>query len=258
MESKRLHKKLQRGRTSARRASEVAAAFNASSYYNSVGYDFEKIDRSPNKFPPLATGGEKELRKMCDIQYSFLDERGKRSREDGVILCRKVPVMPGTEGAPFEVYDLLLDPPGGQLCRCCSKVKQRPVRHGSVKCPYAEAYQPKKSLGLENDFEQDAGMKANLILCPGPDPARIQGEQNNKAYMANLKKSQGTHPCKFVNPSTRNLCQSGHYYNSESKANKHMAEIHSIDLWDNRMSPACRQIRFSLQAQQVQERLQNC
>ena len=182
MESKKLHQKLQRGRTSARRGSEVAAALNASSYYNSVGYDFEKIDRGPNKFPPLATGGEKELRKMCEIQYSFLDEHGKRSREDGVILCRKVPVMPGTEGAPFEVYDLLLDPPGGQLCRCCSKVKQRPVRHGSVKCPYAEAYQqPKKTLGLENEFEPDAGMKASLISCPGPDPARIQGEQNNKA-----------------------------------------------------------------------------
>ena len=234
MESKRLHQRLAKQHFSVRSSGQVAAALNESHHFNSVGFDFPEINRASSIFPPLDIGGEKQLRKMCEIQYFWFDESGRRCREDGVFLCRKVPSMPGTTGAKFEVYDLRIVQPGGKLCLCCSKDSQRPVRHGKdLECPSARAFQHNSRAGSEN-VETNENLKRLCMGSTGPDPARIQGQQSNKAYVANIKKPQGSHPCLFVD-SNGVRCLSGHYYNNENAANKHMRDVHKINAWDDRI-----------------------
>ena len=201
-------------------------AVNNSSHFNAVAFTLDEINRGSTRFPEGLSKQKDEnsdryvdtLRKMCELKFDYLDEHGVESREDGVVLCRHLPALPGKKGAPYEVLDLRPNPPGGQVCLACSKMKQRPVRHGDEICP--EAYE---------DLTQVSELKAKLILIPGPDRNRIGEDgvwQRGKQYIKNLKKPRGSHPCSVVGPDGQ-MC-SYHYYNRAADANNHMMKKHSI------------------------------
>ena len=225
VEPKKLAKQQAKDRTSVRSAAEVASVLNASRHYNSWAYDFPVINRNEGRFPKLVEDASLNLRKMCQVQYYFVDEHGRKSREDGVILCRLTPAAPGQSGELFEVYDLLAQPSGGPLCRVCSKFMQRPVRHGETQCPHlhtqTDEYSESVKLDLGSSF---------------PDPGRIQGPQHNKQWRASANKPQGAFPC-LVEDSRGTMCMSGHHYNTASNANKHMAKAHLLRVDDPKMYP---------------------
>ena len=216
VESKRITQHASKGRVSIRTAQEVSAELNRSEHYNSVAFTFSTINRSADRFPRLVSGEQLNLRKMCEVKYTYLDEHGKQSRTDGVLLCRQIPAIPGDErGNPYEVYDLRADQTEGSFCRSCSKEKQHPVWHiEDSPCPHTSLYTGKR-------------LKTSLTHVSGPDPNRIQGLQTDKEYKANHTKQMGSHPCKVVDDQGLR-CMHGHYYNTAQSANTHMLDKHKI------------------------------
>ena len=219
VEGKRLGKAAAKDRDPIRTGGEYARAINTSRHFNSVGFTYDQIDRRPDRFPPLLVTGKDEevlnLRQMCEIKYTFIGEDGTESREDGVILCRTVPAAPGDKGLPYEVYDLRSSPPGGALCRCCSKMQQRPVRHGGSMCTQAAA--------VLTDVHN---LKAELVLVPGPNPSRISAFQQDKEYGKNLTRPSGPFPCRLTD-SAGHKC-SFHFFTMQSHANAHMKKKHGM------------------------------
>jgi hypothetical protein len=225
VEPKKLAKEHGKGRESVRSSAEVASVLNASRYHNSHATDFPRINRNEDRFPTLAKDDSLNLRKMCQVQYSFLDQHGQQASEAGVILCRLTPAAPGESGELFEVYDLLADPIGGPLCRACSKFMQRPVRHGETQCPHlhtkTDVYSESVKIDLRKSF---------------PDPDRIQGPQHNKAWKKAGNQPQGKFPCR-VEDSRGARCMSGHHYNTAHNANRHMAKVHSLEAGSLQLYP---------------------
>jgi hypothetical protein len=217
VEPKKLAKSFAKDRISVRSAAEVASVLNSSRYFNSWAFDFPTINRNEDRFPLLVEDASLNLRKMCQVQYSFVDERGQQASEAGVILCRLTPAAPGATGELFEVYDLLAQPAGGPLCRACSKFVQRPVRHGETQCPH---------LHTKSDEYSDSVKKT--LNKSVPDPKRIQGPQHNKSWRTNGNKPQGSFPCRVDNVNGT-MCMSGHHYNTALHANKHMIKEHNLE-----------------------------
>ena len=215
VEGKRLGKAAAKGRVPVRTSGEYARAINKSNYHNSVGYDFEQINRNTGRFPELTSDDKLNLRRMCEVKYVFSDEHGRENREEGVILCRTIPVVPGTQGAPYEVYDLRAVPPGGELCRGCSKTHQRPVRHGDSGCVRATKV-----------CSEVYDLKERLIRISGPDPNRINEIQEDKDYKKNIRKPIGAFPCKVLD-AKGHPC-SHHFYHNAGMANIHMKKKHGI------------------------------
>jgi hypothetical protein len=225
VESKQIHAGLMRTREALPLSIDVSDQLNLSEYHNSVGVPFDKIDRGINIFSvKLAEKESLDLRGKCEVKYEWTNVDGEIERETGVILCRDVPAYPG-EGLPYNVYDLRADPPGGHLCRLCSKEVQRPVRHkdtngASIGCPRAA------------DMERDCtAEKAQCIDDGHPQASRLSGsgKQFDKTALANMKKPMGSHPCRFDG------CIGFHYYNQRSACNNHMREAHGLADGDGRI-----------------------
>jgi hypothetical protein len=216
VEPKKLAKEHGKCRQSVRSSAEVASVLNASRYHNSHATDFPRINRNEDRFPTLAKDDSLNLRKMCQVQYSFLDQHGQQASEAGVILCRLTPAVPGELGELFEVYDLLAEPIGGPLCRACSKFMQRPVRHGETQCPHLHT----------NTDDYSESVKIELRKSY-PDPNRIHGPQHNKQWKSAGKLHQGKFPCRVID-SRGSTCMIGHHYNTAYYANKHMVAVHSL------------------------------
>ena len=216
VEPKKLAKEHGKCRQSVRSSAEVASVLNASRYHNSHATDFPRINRNEDRFPKLAKGDSLNLRKMCQVQYSFLDQHGQQASEAGVILCRLTPAVPGELGELFEVYDLLAEPIGGPLCRACSKFMQRPVRHGETQCPHLHT----------NTDDYSESVKIELRKSY-PDPNRIHGPQHNKQWKQAGKLHQGKFPCRVID-SRGSTCMIGHHYNTANNSNKHMVAVHSL------------------------------
>ena len=230
VESKKVSIREAKGRKSLRSASEVQVGLNGSNYSNSIAFKFAKISRNMNQFPKLVKGAKLRLRKMCEVKYTFVNEHGKLSSEEGVILCRLVPSVPeekgGQKGDAYEVYDLRVEPPGGELCRVCSKEKQHPVRHKDATCPWvAEILDAKKNAG---------NVKQSMLTAHGPDPSRIFGQQLDKAFRNQRKKIVGTFPCTVLDADGLR-CMDGHHYNMISHANSHMKKKHGVKDGDSRL-----------------------
>jgi hypothetical protein len=233
VESKKVSISEAKGRKSLRSASEVQVGLNGSNYSNSIAFNFAKISRNMDQFPKLVKGAKLRLRKMCEVKYTFVNEHGKLSSEEGVILCRLVPSVPGEKGGEkgdaYEVYDLRLEPPGGELCRVCSKEKQHPVRHkDALTCPWvAEILDAKNPQNLGN-------LKQSMLTAHGPDPSRIFGQQLDKAFQNQRNKPMGTFPCKVLDADGLR-CMDGHHYNTISHANGHMKSKHGVKDGDSRL-----------------------
>ena len=229
VEPKKLAKEHGKGRTSVRSSAEVASVLNASRYHNSHATDFPRINRNEDRFPTLAKDLAKNdslnLRKMCQVQYSFVDQHGQQASEHGVILCRLTPAAPGESGELFEVYDLLAEPIGGPLCRACSKFMQRPVRHGETQCPHLHTKTDDYSESVKIDLRKSF-----------PDPDRIQGPQHNKAWKQAGKLPQGAFPCR-VEDTRGTRCMSGHHYKTPHNANKHMLKEHGLEAGSPELYP---------------------
>ena len=163
VEGKSLYEWAIRNRTATEEANALVDILNRSEYHNSVGVDMGKINRSANVFPEeLQTEGEQELRKKCEVKYSWTNEDGTTGRQAGVILCRDIPCVPWETGEPYEVYDLRKNPPEGPICRKCSKKKQRPIYHTSENCEVA-----KDIVGILKDKEmciQDGGPSEDRMV----------------------------------------------------------------------------------------------
>ena len=225
VEPKKLAKEHGKGRTSVRSSAEVASVLNASRYHNTHATDFPIINRNEDRFPTLAKDDSLNLRKMCQVQYSFVDQHGQQASEAGVILCRLTPAAPGESGELFEVYDLLAEPIGGPLCRVCSKFMQRPVRHGETNCPHLHTRTDDYSESLKSELRKSY-----------PNPNRIQGPQHNKQWKQAGKLPQGEFPCRFEN-GRGTTCMSGHHYNTAHNANKHMLQEHNLQVGSPEMYP---------------------
>ena len=222
LESKLLHSFLQKSREALAMAIDVSDHLNASEYHNSVGVPLDKINRGERVFPVVLVEDENlDLRGKCEVKFHWVDADGAVCREDGVIFCRDIPVIPGsTSGALYEVYDLRKNPPSGLLCRYCSKVTQRPVRHPDVDCP--------KSLELEGVMAAD---RAKCIADGAPYSGRLNeyGVQLTPSILKNLQKVDGSHPCRVEN------CLGGQWYQNYWTANSHMVKKHGLFGDDSRL-----------------------
>jgi hypothetical protein len=233
VESKKVSISEAKGRKSLRSASEVQVGLNGSNYSNSIAFNFAKISRNMDQFPKLVKGAKLRLRKMCEVKYTFVNEHGKLSSEEGVILCRLVPSVPeekgGQKGDAYEVYDLRVEPPGGELCRVCSKEKQHPVRHkDALTCPWVAEI-------LDAKNPQNAGnVKQSMLTAHGPDPSRIFGQQLDKGFRNQRKKIVGSFPCTVLDADGLR-CMDGHHYNTISHANSHMKNKHGVKDGDSRL-----------------------
>jgi hypothetical protein len=153
-----------------------SAMLNNSHSQNSFGVELPEICRNCEDDPvfpvPLVKNENLDLRGKCQIRFSWFDD-GKECRENGVILCRDIPAMPRMdpktslhtlpgEGALFEVYDLRSLPPDKVLCRLCSKIAQKPVRHGDQACPTLST-QLQEYEELANDLKDSYGVGSNRI-----------------------------------------------------------------------------------------------
>ena len=188
VEMKRVGGALARAREGASNAREHAFAFNRSLYHNSLAVAYDSINRNASVFENCLEKKEEDedtldLRGKCEMHFSYSDEKGQTCHDDGVVLCRDVPELPGAGPGkvPFEVYDLCKDPKGGRACRDCSKAAQAVVRHGEgVPCTNARLLRASATRAL------------HLHECTaGPLPGRITGLQYDKNFKANMKKVSG-------------------------------------------------------------------
>ena len=122
-------------------------------------------------------------------------------------MCRDIPALPGAKGALYDVLDLRVNPPGGSLCRACSKDVQRPIRHPKIACPIAL----KRAVGVKKHI-----LETNTLV---PDPARFSGVQNTRSYNDLVNKPRGSHPCQFPD------CIH-HAFNEAAKSNSHLVDKH--------------------------------
>ena len=76
VESKKLAQAKSRDRASIRTSKQVASALNASNYSNSVAFAFENIARPESRFPALVVDESLDLRKMCEVKYTYEDADG--------------------------------------------------------------------------------------------------------------------------------------------------------------------------------------
>jgi transcriptional regulator with XRE-family HTH domain len=227
VETKRISIQSSKGRISLRSGKEIAQSLNDSNYDNSIAFDLVAISRPHDLFPKLVKHEYMDLRRMCEVKYTFVNEHGQRSSEVGVILCRLVPFAPGVAGGcKYEVYDLREDPPNGALCRPCSKEKQYPVRHSEENpCRWLD-----EICDAENPNNPGNMKRSMLAQTDGPDPNRIRGPQLEKSS----KKLVGSFPCNFIDK-CGHRCLTGHHYNSVSHANKHMQQKHAVPDGDSRL-----------------------
>ena len=227
VETKRISIQSSKGRISLRSGKEIAQSLNDSNYDNSIAFDLVAISRPHDFFPKLVKHEYMDLRRMCEVKYTFVNEHGQRSSEVGVILCRLVPFAPGVAGGcKYEVYDLREDPPNGALCRPCSKEKQYPVRHSEENpCRWLD-----EICDAENPNNPGNMKRSMLAQTEGPDPNRIRGPQLEKSS----KKMVGSFPCNFIDKSGHR-CLTGHHYNSAPHANKHMRHKHAVPDGDSRL-----------------------
>ena len=200
-----------------------SAMINFSQYHNSFGVEFPAINRNCVEHPvfaeKLVENAQLDLRTKCEIRYSWYDN-GVECREDGVVLCRDIPVMPKVDpvtgfhtlpgdGELFEVYDIRESPPGGPLCRECSKERQRPVRHGEGSCPI-----------MSGEVKEYKDLKSNMGPY-APDSERIKGVQGNLKLKKLMLQPAGSHPCRV--PACPHL-----HYKVYHTANRHMKSHHLL------------------------------
>ena len=176
VESKRLALAATKERRGPADAEEYAELINESSHQNSYAFKFDQIDRNAELFQVDLVKGEKlHLRDRCEIKFAFEDSEGKPCVEEGVIFCRNIPTLHGTPDEMFDVYDLRKNPPGGALCKACSKKEQFPRRHKGKPCPIA-------GLHLYTD------LKDELAQCTGPGKLHLTGVQMTREWITQNNK----------------------------------------------------------------------
>ena len=230
VESVRLVMKEIKGRREINEAVSFSSLVNYSLYHNSYAVDFPSIRRNAVENPVFAVklvkNDKLDLRSKCEIRYAWYNENGEVCREDGVILCRNVPVLPVKDPATglhtlpgigdlFDVYDLRDTPPGGALCKVCSKRVQMPVRHGTSCCPV-----------ISNQTQEYSDLRVLLTNTYLPDPDRIEGLQHGLKLAKMFNKPQGSHPCRFEFEGGT-LCPKKHYQRWYT-ANHHMTKEHNV------------------------------
>jgi hypothetical protein len=126
---------------------------NNSQYENSDSYNFKAISHN---LDILKTNNAENLnlRSQCEVRFTFKNEEGVLTMEDGIVLARLCSKT--ADIWDFTVIDCLVRPKDGRICSGCSNRKQRPIWHGKERCP-----------GLEL---RKKGNRAATV-----DPDRIQG-----------------------------------------------------------------------------------
>ena len=222
VESKKLHESLITQRKAVALAADICQHLNDSEYHNSVGTVFNKINRGSVVFDTeLVADDNLDLRGKCEVKYEWTDSNGSIGREDGVILCRNIPHI-GEGGEPYDVFDLRKNPPGGALCKLCSKREQKPVRHPGEVCPTAEQIEE------ANQLEKEACINDG---CPSQARLADSGVQLTKSFKKNLQLARGEYPCRVDG------CIGFHHYNHVHHANKHMLSVHKLVADDDRLYP---------------------
>jgi hypothetical protein len=116
-------------------AGEMAIAMDKSRHRNVQSWPFSFIDRSVNVFPWKASkkiSAQDKLRDKCEIRFDFIDEAGQISTEFGVALVRDIPGSFNVWN--YLVVDLLQRTEKEKMCKGCSNLFQRPVRHHGTVC----------------------------------------------------------------------------------------------------------------------------
>ena len=111
---------------------------------------------------------------------------------------------------PYVVHDFMEgDRPAtwGKRCHNCSNSFQCPIWHtrDGTRCPSEGVWHPSS--------------RQNIVQ---PDPARIVGLQNTRAWQTALKKAAGKFPCRATIEGTR--CAYS-YYKTAPPSNTHMKKV---------------------------------
>ena len=200
-------------------AEDYSRAIRESTYANSWGYSFDKINRNVEFWPhpnEIVNPPGLNLRLMCEIMYaspqgdSGIHADGCPCCAPGIIYCRPVPSV-----GFFKVFTLLRSQ---EICQAashksCSDNAQLPVTHNSpTECPIPN----RSDRAVLNTMNKDA------VPCP----QRVVGIQDNRAAHRNKKLPAGKFPCKVLQCSFK-------HYNTWSTSNKHMKEAHRTELEQN-------------------------
>jgi hypothetical protein len=188
-------------------AESYAAMTNASNYRQSIAYEYPKINRTFDLFPPEnELKGIKLIKKWCQVKYEY---PGRREDTEATVLYR-----PTSNVGPLKWGDLRSGRArdGGPLCSSCSTKDQLFVCHERADCPN---FVDVAILG-EIDFR----------LPVLPDPGRIIGLQVSRS--SKVKKGGITFPCKFPGCShATNKRKAWRGEDGNKRANRHMTVEHS-------------------------------